>query len=120
MSATTPERTLYALTPSQALTVMNRTWCIHRNVVNIPTSIIVDAALDLDLLEKAVRVTVGRWDSFGIRIVKKGRQWQQYFAEPALISLKRLDFRGRTRADMEEFFHREARKVLPLAQSPMA
>ena len=120
MSATTPERTLYALTPSQALTVMNRTWCIHRNVVNIPTSIIVDAALDLDLLENAVRVTVGRWDSFGIRIVKKGRQWQQHFAEPALISLKRLDFQGRTRAEMEEFFHREARKVLPLAQSPMA
>lgn len=120
MSPNTPERTLYALTPSQGLTVMNRTWCIHRNVVNIPTSIIVDAALDLALLEDAVRVAVGRWDSFGIRIIKEGRQWQQYFAEPALISLKRKDFRGGTRAEMEEFFHHEARKVLPLAQSPMA
>jgi hypothetical protein len=120
MSPNKPERTLYALTPSQGLTVMNRTWCIHRNVVNIPTSIIVDAALDLDVLENAVRLAVGRWDSFGIRIIKKGRQWQQYFAEPALISLKRKDFRGRTRAEMEKFFHREARKVLPLADSPMA
>ncbi len=52
-----------------------------------------DGALDLDLLEDAVRMAVGRWDSFGIRIVKKGKQWQQYFAEPALISLKREDFR---------------------------
>jgi hypothetical protein len=120
MSLNKPERTLYALTPSQGLTVMNRTWCIHRNVINIPTSIIVDAALDLDLLEKAVRVAVGRWDSFGIRIVKKGKQWQQYFDEPALISLKREDFRGRRLVEMEEFFHREASKVLPLAQSPMA
>ncbi|HEX7536014.1 MAG TPA: condensation domain-containing protein, partial [Dermatophilaceae bacterium] len=120
MSPNKPERTLYALTPSQGLTVMNRTWCIHRNVINIPTSIIVDAALDLGLLENAVRLAVGRWDSFGIRIIKNGRQWQQYFAEPALISLKRKDFRGRTRAEMEKFFHREARKVLPLADSPMA
>lgn len=120
MSPNKPERTLYALTPSQGLTVMNRTWCIHRNVVNIPTSIIVDAALDLDVLENAVRLAVGRWDSFGIRIIKKGKEWQQYFAEPALISLKRKDFRGRTRAEMEEFFHRESRKVLPLAESPMA
>lgn len=120
MSPNKPERTLYALTPSQGLTVLNRTWCIHRNVINIPTSIIVDAALDLGLLENAVRLAVGRWDSFGIRIIKKGRQWQQYFAEPALISLKRKDFRGRTRAEMEKFFHREAGKVLPLAESPMA
>ncbi len=120
MSPNTPERTLYSLTPSQGLTVMNRTWCIHRNVVNIPTSIIVDAALNLDMLEKAVLLAVGRWDSFGIRIVKQGRQWQQYFAEPALISLKRKDFRGRTSAEMEKFFHREAGKVLPLADSPMA
>ena len=43
MSQSTPERTLYALTPSQELTIMNRTWCIHRNVVNIPTSIIANA-----------------------------------------------------------------------------
>ena len=120
MSPNKRERTLYALTPSQGLTVMNRTWCIHRNVINIPTSIIVDAALDLGVLENAVRLAVGRWDSFGIRIIKNGRQWQQYFAEPALISLKRKDFRGRTRAEMEKFFHREARKVLPLADSPMA
>ena len=120
MSPNTPERTLYPLTPSQGLTVMNRTWCIHRNVINIPTSVIVDAALDLDLLEQSVRLAVGRWDSFGIRIVKQGRQWQQYFADPALISLKRKDFQGQTRAEMEEFFYREARKVLPLSQSPMA
>jgi hypothetical protein len=120
MSSNTSERTLYALTPSQGLTVMNRTWCIHRNVVNIPTSIVVNAALDLDVLEKAVRLAVGRWDSFGIRIIKKGKQWQQYFADPGLISLKRFDFRGRSRAEMEESFHREARKVLPLTETPMA
>jgi hypothetical protein len=120
MSHKNTERTLYALTPSQGLTVMNRTWCIHRNVVNIPTSIIVNRALDLDVLENAVRLAVGRWDSFGIRIIKKGKQWQQYFADPALISLKRRDFRGRTRAEMEGFFHREGRKVLPLTDSPMA
>lgn len=120
MSQSTPERTLYALTPSQELTIMNRTWCIHRNVVNIPTSIIANATLDLGLLENAVRLAVGRWDSFGIRVTKKGKQWRQYFVEPALISLKREDFRGRTQADMEKFFHAEGGKVLPLANSPMA
>ena len=120
MSLNKLERTLYALTPSQGLTVMNRQWCIHRNVVNIPTSIIVDAPLDLDILENAVRLAVGRWDSFGIRIIKEGKHWQQYFAEPALISLKRKEFRGGSLAEMEAFFHREASKVLPLAQSPMA
>lgn len=120
MSSNPTNPTLYALTPSQGLTIMNRTWCIHRNVVNIPTSIIVDAVLDLGLLENAVRLAVGRWDSFGIRIVKNGRTWQQYFDEPALIGLKRMDFRGRTRSEMDTFFHREAGKVLPLIKSPMA
>jgi hypothetical protein len=120
MSPNTHERTLYPLTPSQGLTVMNRQWCIHRNVVNIPTSIIVDASLDLDLLEEAVRLAVGRWDSFGIRIIKNGKQWQQYFAEPALISLKRKDFQGQHQAEMDKFFHREGSKVLPLVESPMA
>jgi len=120
VSSSKPERTLYALTPSQGLTVLNRTWCIHKNVINIPTSIIVDAAWDLGLLENAVRLAVGRWDSFGIRIVKTGKLWQQYFTEPALISLKREDFRGRTQADMESFFRAEGSKVLPLADSPMA
>ena len=120
MSPNKPERTLYTLTPSQGLTVMNRTWCIHRNVVNIPTSIIVDASLDLDLLENSVRIAVGRWDSFGIRIVKNGKEWKQYFAEPDLISLKRKDFRGQTRAEMEKFFYHEGAKVLPIVDSPMA
>lgn len=113
-------RTLYALTPSQALTVLNRTWCIHKNVVNIPTSIIVDAALDLGRLEEAVRLAVGRWDCFGIRVVKSGKRWQQYFTEPAVISLKREDFRGRTREEMEAFFRAQGSKVLPLVDSPLA
>jgi len=120
MSPKEPGKTLYPLTPSQGLTIMNRRWCIHRNVINIPTSIIIEAALDLDLLEKAVRTAVGRWDSFAIRIVKQAKSWQQYFDQPDLISLTRADFRGRSQSDMETFFQREGRRVLPLTNSPMA
>jgi hypothetical protein len=99
---------------------MNRQWCIHRNVVNIPTSIVVEASWDLALLENAVRLAVGRWDSFGLRMVRDGREWRQYFAEPALLSLERKDFRGSTQAEMDRFFTAQGAKVLPLKETPLA
>ena len=113
-------RTLYPLTPSQGLTLMNRQWCVHRNVVNIPTSIVVEAPWSLGLVENAVRLAVSRWDSFGLRITRSGRRWRQYFTEPALLSMERKDFRGSTTVEMERFFSGAGAKAMPLKDGPLA
>lgn len=116
----TPNRRLHPLSPSQELTLMNWRFSTKRSIVNIPTSIIVEASLDIALLEVALRLCVQRWDMFGIRIVKVAKQWRQYFGERDVISLRRMDFRGRTPSQMKKFFEAEARKAFPLADSPMA
>ncbi|MGL5246724.1 MAG: condensation domain-containing protein, partial [Brooklawnia sp.] len=110
----------YELSPSQDLTMMNRQFAIKRSIVNIPTSIVIEEDLDLGLLEVALRLAVQRWDMFGLRVVKVGKQWRQYFGERDVICLRRVDFRGRRTSQMNKFFAREGSKTLPLENSPMA
>ena len=93
----------YELSPSQDLTMMNRQFAIKRSIVNIPTSIVIEEDLDLGLLEVALRLAVQRWDMFGLRVVKVGKQWRQYFGERDVICLRRVDFRGRRTSHMNNF-----------------
>lgn len=110
----------YELTPSQQLTIMNRQFAIKRSIVNIPTSIIVEEDLDLGLLEVALRLAVQRWDMFGLRVFKVGKQWRQYFGERDVLCLRRVDFRGRKTSQMNRFFAREGSRTLPLVNEPLA
>lgn len=110
----------YELTPSQQLTIMHRQFAIKRSIVNIPISIIVEEDLDLALLEVALRLAIQRWDMFGLRVFKVGKQWRQYFGERDVLCLRRVDFRGRKTSQMNRFFARESSRTLPLANEPLA
>jgi hypothetical protein len=55
--------TLYELTPSQELSMLNRHWTLHKSIVNIATSVTFDAPLERHLLAEAIRLCVLRWDA---------------------------------------------------------
>lgn len=114
------ERRLYPLSQTQQLNMWSRTFTIHKQVNNIATSVFVDATLDLEALLRAVEEAVIRNDSFGIRLVKQGKEHRQYFGERRTLVTDTVDFTGQTQAEMEAFFNEVARKPLPIHDSPLA
>lgn len=113
------ERTYYPLTPSQQSIFLSRKYSMHKSIVNIPTSLVVKEALDLDVLEDAVRKGIKRWDSFGIRLVKD-KEPKQYFTTREAECIERLNFTGKSRDTMEKTFLKLGSRKLEIYDAPMA
>lgn len=110
----------YPLTSSQHLIFLSWQFTTHKQIMNIPTSFLTDAQLDLDLLKKALEEAVQRNDAFGIRITKKGKDRVQYFTDRRVRTLETLDFTGKTHDEMEAFFYQVGRKKMPMYDQPLA
>ena len=95
------ERKYYPLNSSQEALFLSRKYSIYKSIINIPTSLIIHEAIDLNILEKAVNESILRWDSFGIRLTKKDKVIKQYFTQRAVERIERLDFTDTTREVME-------------------
>lgn len=111
---------LYPVSPSQRMNIRARRLGHAKQVNNIPTMLLVERPLDLDLLRRSVEQAVARNDSFGIRLVRDGLQSQQYFGEREALVLETVDFSGQTEEAMDRFFERVARIPLPLYNKPLA
>lgn len=111
-------RTLYELAPSQELSMLNRFWTLHKSIVNIATSVTIHAPLDRRLLAEAVRVCVLRWDAFGIRFVKQGKEYRQYFGDRDCLYVEQQAFTDPVA--MQRFFDKRAAERIPLVESPQA
>lgn len=109
---------LYDMTPSQELTLLNRHWTVHKSIINIATSVTVHAELDHLRLEEAVRACVQRWDCFGMRFVKHGRTYRQYFGERDCLYIEHRRFTDE--AEQDRWFAERARKRIPIHDSPQA
>lgn len=114
------EITTYPLSSSQQTLFLARKFSVHKSVINVATSVILRSSLDMDNLVKALRVAIGRWDAFGIRLVREGKTVKQYFAERACESLVVKDFSKGTFNEMEEFFEKEAARKMKIYGKPMA
>lgn len=112
--------TTYPLSTSQQTLFLARKFSVHKSVINVATSIILHRALDMEILSKALQTAVDRWDAFGIRLVKEGKDARQYFTKRAYLSLSVLDYSGRTVGEMEEFFKKEAKRKLEIYDAPLA
>lgn len=108
----------YDLTPSQELSLLNRHWTFHKSIVNIATSVTVHASLDPRLLGEAVRLCVLRWDAFGLRFVKAGKRYRQYFDDRDCLYVEQRRFTDR--AELEQYFRQRAAKRIPLVDGPQA
>ena len=112
------ERQLYGLTPSQQAIFLQRRFSMNKACVNIPTTILLNQKLDHDLLEDAIRTAIGRWDSFGLRLTKAGKEIKQYFGERSCQGIFREDFTGKPEA-MAKFIDKKAKKAIKIMESPM-
>ena len=107
-----PTRTLYELTPSQQLSMLNRHWTLHKSIVNIATSVTIHERLDTAVLCQAVRVCVLRWDSFGLRFVKEHGEYRQYFGPRDCLYVEQHDFASA--AEQERLFAEAAPSLAAL------
>lgn len=115
-----PGAKTYPLTSSQMLIFFAWKWSFHKQVMNVATSVFADTPLDPEMLKKAAGIAVGRNDAFGIRITKKGKERAQYFTDRRVLVLDSVDFSGKTEADMDAFFHRDAATPFRLYDRPLA
>lgn len=110
---------LYPLTPAQHLLFYALKFTLHKEFINIPISIEIDSDIDLDRLKQAVLEAISRNDSFGIRFVKEGKEWRQYFSERQAVSLELFDFRGQSDEKLESRIHKLASTPMHINETPM-
>lgn len=112
------DRKLYPLAPGQKLTYYAEKFSVHKQLMNIPTSCLVETDLDLDILKKAAAEAVQRNDVFGLRITKQGKDIMQYFTDRKVLELETADFSGKTEESMEAFFNKAGRAKIKMFDSP--
>ena len=113
-------RVYYPLSPAQHLLFLSRKYTVHKAVLNIPTSMILDVRLDNDLLQKALESAISRWDSFGLRLKEQGKEIQQYFDVRTCECIEQKDFSKSSEENMLNFFYKEAQKKMGILDCPMA
>lgn len=120
MSEQSTNRTFYPLTYSQNVMLNVRKYCLFKQIMNIPTSVLIEAPMDLDLLKQATEIAISRNDSFAIRIAEQDKKMVQYFAENAVLTLEIKDFSKSKLETMEKFFHKVGATPMKLEDSPLA
>lgn len=113
-------RVYYPLSHSQHLVFLQRKYAVHKSILNIPTSLILDVKLDNDLLQRAIEIAITRWDSFGLRLKEEEKEVKQYFVARTCECLEQKDFSKSSEKKMEEFFAKEAQKKMDILECPMA
>jgi len=113
-------RVYYPLSPSQHLLFLSRKYTIHKAILNIPISLILDVKLDNDLLQKALEIAITRWDSFGLRLKEDEKEIKQYFDVRSCERIEQKDFSKSSEDKMQAFFYKEAQKKMDILECPMA
>ncbi|MBQ6117864.1 MAG: hypothetical protein IJK98_01405, partial [Clostridia bacterium] len=71
--------TRYDLIPSQNSMYYMFKFSLHKNVMQIPTSVTTDTRLDIDTLKRAMKIEVARNDSLRLRFFRTGDSIKQSF-----------------------------------------
>ena len=77
--AQSPAITYYDLIPSQNSMYYMFKFSLHKNVMQIPSSITTDTRLDIDVLKQAMKIELDRNDSLRLRFQRSGDTIRQYF-----------------------------------------
>lgn len=108
-----PEQKLYDLIPSQKTMNMMLSLSLHKNVIQIPTSVSVETKLDFDVLTRAFNEEIKRNDSLRIRFVKvKGEEKQYFLDEYHVDTVEVKHFENDEQ--MKAFFTSDAQKTVPV------
>ena len=102
----------YPLTPPQEMIgVMLKYSFFHKQVVQIPTSIVTTRVIDFDLMKKAINIEIERNDSMRLRFVKKkGKTLQYFIPEYKLTDIPVMEFK--TKEEQESTLEADAGKAV--------
>lgn len=114
------EKKYYDLSAAQKILFFSQKYTIHKQVNNVCTSILIDEELDFDILKKAIQKAYERNDSLRIRLIKLNKEIKQYFAEYEDPIINYLDFRGKTKEEMEKKLYKIASKPVTIFGKPMS
>lgn len=97
----------YDLIPSQDTMYLMQKYTLHKQIIQIPTSFMVDMDVDFNMLTKALNIEIERNDSMRLRFKKDGKKIKQYFLDSYKIdSVKVLSFK--TEEEQNKFFEKDA------------
>ena len=97
----------YNLIPSQDTMYLMQKYTFHKQIVQIPTSFMVDMDVDFNTLTRALNIEIRRNDSMRLRFRKEGKSIVQYFLDSYTIdSVKVLNFK--TEEEQDKFFTKDA------------
>lgn len=99
---------LHSLINSQNGMYLMYKFTLHKQQVQIPSSVTVDTDFDFELLQKAFDIEIERNESFRIRFVKEKGEIKQYFIEPYKLKVEHKHFSSVE--EQEAFFNADAEK----------
>lgn len=108
-----PDKPIYDLTPSQMTMNIMLTLSLHKNVLQIPTSLTLEEKLDFDILTKAFNEEIKRNDCLRLRFIKVDNKQKQYFLDEYHVD-KVVVKHFSNDETMKEFFDEDAQKAIPV------
>ena len=94
---------VYPLTVAQKFHTFYQNFCPKKEVLNIGTSLTIEAELDIDMLKKAIYKAYERYDSMRLRFAadKEGTLYQ-YVVEKEDREIEYVDFSDKTMEEATE------------------
>jgi hypothetical protein len=104
------ERKYYDLSSAQKILFFSQKYTIHKQVNNVCTSALIDKELDFEVLRQSILMTYDRIDALRVRMEKVGKEMKQYFLDKEEPIIEYLDFKGKTKEEMEAVLLKLAHK----------
>ena len=111
---------VYPLTVAQKFHLFYLKFCPKKQVVNIGTSLTIEAELNWDELKKAIYEAYGRCDSMRLRFAEdKEGNWYQYIVDKEERDIEFVDFSGKTMEEAESEMQKWTEVPFKRQDSPM-
>lgn len=106
------KKELLPITPAQEMiNFMLKYSFFHKQVIQIPASVIFTKKVDFDLMKKALNIEIQRNDCMRLRFVKKGGKYYQYFLdEYTLEDVPVVTFK--TKEEQEAYLNADGGKTI--------
>jgi hypothetical protein len=101
---------VYPLIPSQETMYLLVKYSLHKNIVQVPTSITLEEKVDFELLQKALNIEIERNDCMRLRFAKKNKKITQWFIPKFTYDAPVLTFK--TKEEQEKALNKDALKPI--------
>lgn len=111
---------VYPLTVAQKFHMYYQSFCPKKEVLNIGTSLTIEAEIDLDVLKQSIYKAYERCDSMRIRFAAdKEGNWYQYIVDKEERDIEYVDFTGKTMEEAQAIMTEWTQVPFKREDSPM-